>query len=97
FPLQQWLELSARRLWTEVLETGELSVLLSRAVRGQTLSAEERSKVRSQLLDLAKAVPAAAIFAAPGGLLLLIGLAKILPFDLLPSAFRTPPRDPPTG
>jgi hypothetical protein len=44
--------------------------------------------MRSQLIDVAKAVPALAIFAAPGGILLLLALAKVLPFDLLPSAFR---------
>jgi hypothetical protein len=32
-------------------------------------------------------VPALAIFAAPGGMLLLPLLAKLLPFDLLPSAW----------
>ncbi len=30
----------------------------------------------------------ATIDAAPGGVLLLVALAKVLPFDLLPSAFR---------
>ena len=36
---------------------------------------------------MAKAVPALAIFAAPGGLLLLPLLAKLLPFNMLPSAW----------
>jgi hypothetical protein len=43
--------------------------------------------VRAQLIDLAKVVPALAIFAAPGGMLLLPLLAKLLPFNLLPSAW----------
>jgi hypothetical protein len=77
-----------RALLTEVKETGELSVLLARAARGHELTKDEKRRMREQLIDVAKAVPALAIFAAPGGVLLLIALAKVLPFDLLPSAFR---------
>jgi hypothetical protein len=80
-----------RALLTEVRETGELSVLLARAARGVKLNADEKRRMREQLIDVAKAVPALAIFAAPGGVLLLIALAKVLPFDLLPSAFRDEP------
>ncbi|HZA14006.1 MAG TPA: LETM1 domain-containing protein [Myxococcaceae bacterium] len=85
--LQSALEKNFQRLMTEIRETGELSVLLSRAARGQTLTREERKRMRAQLIDVAKAIPALAIFAAPGGVLLLIALAKVLPFSLLPSAF----------
>jgi hypothetical protein len=83
---------------TEVRQTGELGTLLAKAAAGGTLSAEERRKVREQLIDLAKAVPALAIFAAPGGMLLLPLLAKLLPFDILPSAWdRDRPRPPRDG
>ncbi len=75
---------------TEIRETGELGQLLAKAAGGRTLSTDEKRKVRSQLVDLAKAVPALAIFAAPGGLLLLPLLAKLLPFKLLPSAWDKP-------
>jgi hypothetical protein len=44
--------------------------------------------MREQLIDVAKAIPALAIFAAPGGVLLLLALSKVLPLNLLPSAFR---------
>ncbi len=77
-----------RALLREIRETGELSVLLARAASGKKLNADEKSRMRRQLIDVAKAVPALAIFAAPGGALLLIALAKVLPFDLLPSAFQ---------
>lgn len=77
-----------RRLLKEIRKTGALSVLLTRAARGQKLSGDEKRQMRAQLIDVAKAVPALAIFAAPGGLLLLVALAKVLPFDLLPSGFR---------
>lgn len=73
---------------TEVRQTGELGQLLARATAGRTLTADEKRKVRAQLVDLAKAVPALAIFAAPGGLLLLPLLAKLLPFNMLPSAWE---------
>ncbi len=86
--IQRTLEKNFHSLVQEVRETGELSVLLTRAARGQALSPEERRKVREQLIDVAKAIPALAIFAAPGGILLLIALAKVLPFNLLPSAFQ---------
>jgi hypothetical protein len=71
----------------EIRETGELGQLLARAAAGGTLTAAEKRKVRAQLIDLAKAVPALAIFAAPGGMLLLPLIAKLLPFNLLPSAW----------
>lgn len=74
-------------LVTEIRETGELGTLLGKAAAGQRLTAEEKRKVRTQLADLAKAVPALAIFAAPGGALLLPILVKLLPFNLLPSAW----------
>jgi hypothetical protein len=74
-------------LATEIRETGELGQLLAQAAAGKTLSADERRKVRDQLVDLAKAVPALAIFAAPGGMLLLPLLAKLLPYNVLPSSW----------
>jgi hypothetical protein len=86
--MQATLEKNFQALLNEVKETGELSVLLARAARGQKLTRDEKRRMREQLLDVARAVPALAIFAAPGGILLLIALAKVLPFSLLPSSFR---------
>jgi hypothetical protein len=79
------------RLMQEVRETGELSVLLGKVARGYRPTQEERRRMRAQLIDLAKVLPALALFAAPGGMLLLIALAKVLPFSLLPSAFQDEP------
>jgi hypothetical protein len=76
-------------LVTEVRETGELGQLLGRAAAGHTLTREERAKVKAQLIDLAKVVPALAIFAAPGGMLLLPLLSKLLPFNILPSSWAS--------
>lgn len=78
---------NSRAVLNEIRKTGELSVLLARAARGQTLTADEKRRMREQLLDVARAVPALAIFAAPGGALLLVALARILPVKLLPSSF----------
>ncbi len=85
---QAGLEKNVARVMQEVRETGELSVLLSRVVRRQSLTRDERHRMTEQLKDLARVVPAIAIFAAPGGVFLLIALARVLPFSLLPSAFR---------
>ena len=79
---------------TELRQTGELGTLLAKATTGQKLSPAERRRVKEQLIDLAKAVPALAIFAAPGGFVLLPLLAKLLPFDLLPSAFQSKKKGP---
>ncbi|HWE26119.1 MAG TPA: LETM1 domain-containing protein, partial [Myxococcales bacterium] len=79
------------RILQEIRETGELAQLLARASAGGTLSAQEKAKVREQLIDVAKTIPALAIFAAPGGMLLLPLLVKLLPFNLLPSSFADPP------
>jgi hypothetical protein len=89
--MQNTLERNYHRLMQEVRETGELSILLTRAARRQPLTAEERRRMRAQLIDVAKAVPALAIFAAPGGLLLLAALTKVLRFNLLPSSFQEEP------
>jgi LETM1-like protein len=81
---------SVHVLLAEVRQMGELKGLLGRLARGQTLSAQERRRMREQLVDLAKALPAVAIFAAPGGVLLLAALARLLPQSFLPAAFQEP-------
>jgi hypothetical protein len=78
------------RLLQEIRETRELAELLAKATAGGALTAAEKVKVREQLIDLAKTIPALAIFAAPGGMLLLPIVFKLLPFNLLPSSFVDP-------
>lgn len=77
---------NAARIWGEVRETSELGQLLLKA-GAEPLTAEEREKVRVQMLDLCKAVPALALFVVPGGSVLLPLLAKHLPFNILPSNY----------
>ena len=84
------------KLVQEIKETGELAKLLGLASIRE-LTPEEGAKVKSQLLDICKTVPALAIFLLPGGGLLIPVLIKLLPFNILPTAFgdgdgpRTPP------
>ncbi len=74
------------RLMNEVRETHELYALLVKATR-HSLTAEEKRKVRSQLYDIMKTIPALAIFALPAGGVILPIVIKLLPFNLLPSSF----------
>jgi len=71
---------------TEIRETQELYTLLMKSTR-QKLDAEEKAKVRAQLMDILKTIPALAIFALPGGGLALPIVIRLLPFNILPSAF----------
>jgi len=79
---------NADALWREIRETGDLGILLARRTAGQTLTPAEQRRMREQLVDVVKAVPSLAVFALPGGFVLLPMLLKLLPFDLRPSSFR---------
>ncbi|HEX7928534.1 MAG TPA: LETM1 domain-containing protein, partial [bacterium] len=74
------------RLMNEVRETHELYALLMKSTR-HTLTSEEKKKVRNQLYDIMKTIPALAIFALPAGGVILPILIRLLPFNLLPSSF----------
>ncbi|CAA0189716.1 LETM1 domain-containing protein [Tenacibaculum maritimum] len=75
-----------KRLAKELDESKELVVLLKKTME-TNLSIEEKEKVKEQLLDICKAIPAFTIFMLPGGALLLPLLVKVIP-TILPSAFR---------
>jgi hypothetical protein len=75
---------------TEIKETKELSELLLKATT-QPLTSHEKQKVQDQLMDVARTIPALAIFALPGGGILLPVLIKVLPFNILPSSFQDEP------
>ena len=74
------------RLGRELAESGELVVLLGQSTL-RDLSAEEKTKVKDQLLDICKTIPSLTIFLLPGGTVLLPLLVKFIP-KLLPSAFQ---------
>ena len=83
---QEAVKKNAGALLTEVKETGELARLLA-AASVRRLTRDETRRVQQQLLDVARTIPALAIFALPGGALLLPILIKVLPWRVLPSAF----------
>ena len=78
------------KIMNEIEETKELSELLLKATT-KPRTAEEKQKVQEQLIDVAKSIPALAIFALPGGGILLPILIKVLPFNILPSSFQDEP------
>ncbi len=73
------------RLVTEIKETGELAALLAKRSTGR-LAPHEEEKVRDQVMDICKTIPSLAIFALPGGAVLLPMVLKVIP-NLLPTAF----------
>ena len=75
-----------KRLAKELQESKELLVLLKKSTY-KKLTDEEKTKVKEQLLDICKGIPAFAVFMLPGGALLLPLLIKLIP-DILPSAFQ---------
>jgi DNA-directed RNA polymerase subunit F len=79
------------RLGKELKQSKEAMALIRKSTH-TPLTPEEREKVREQLLDICKAVPAFTIFMLPGGALLLPLVIKLIP-DILPSAFRESPEE----
>lgn len=77
---------NSRRLRKELGESKELLSLISQSAT-RDLTPEEREQLRSQLLDIFKTIPSLAIFALPGGAILLPLFVKMIP-NLLPSAFN---------
>lgn len=75
-----------KRLLQEIQESKDLMQLLTKSLT-EPLSKEERKKVKQQLLDVCKAIPALAVFLLPGGSILLPVLIKFVP-SILPSSFR---------
>ena len=82
----QLVQRNLDRLVNEIMETRELYTLLIKATKSP-LTAEEKAKVREQLTDILKTIPALAVLALPGGGIILPVLIKLLPFNLLPSSF----------
>jgi hypothetical protein len=74
------------RLLKEISQSKELMVLLAHSTH-RDLDAKEKKKVKSQLLDICKSIPAMTIFLLPGGGLLLPILIKFIP-KMMPSAFN---------
>jgi hypothetical protein len=71
----------------EIRESKELWQLLDKS-RRYPLSDEEQEKVRVQLIDILKTIPAFVIIALPGTFLTLPVLLKVLPKSVFPSSFH---------
>lgn len=74
------------RLVKEINNNKKLLNILSRSTF-QQLSSDERKYVKVQLLEICKSIPSLAIFALPGGGLLLPILVRFLP-QMLPNSFN---------
>jgi len=74
------------KLASELKESKHLVSLIKKSTT-EELSKEEKDMVKTQFMDIAKSVPALAIFMLPGGAVLLPIILKLLP-DLVPSAFK---------
>jgi len=89
--IRQLLQKNKKRLDQELRQSKEAVRLIKKATYS-SLNAEEKEKIKIQLLDICKAIPALAVFLLPGGALLLPLLIKLIP-DILPSAFQDEPRE----
>ena len=84
--VQTLISRNKARLLLEISQSKELMKLLAQSTVRE-LNANEKKKVRNQLLDVCKTIPSLTIFIIPGGSLLLPILIKFIP-QLLPSAFN---------
>ena len=80
------LSRNKNRLSKEIIQSKELVYLITQSTKRE-LSSEEKNKVKAQLYDIFKSIPSLAIFALPGGGVLLPIIIKFIP-QLLPSAFN---------
>jgi len=77
-----------RMIAQEIRESRELVILLRQSTQ-RDLTTEEKEKVREQLLDILRTIPAFTIFMLPGGSITLPLLMRIIPKSILyPSSFR---------
>lgn len=83
---EQAVSANAQALVFEIKQTRELASLLTKSTH-TTLTDEEWGKVRLQLTEILKAIPALAIFALPGGMILLPILFRFLPEQMRPRSF----------
>ena len=87
---KRWTKIVMRnkdKLAEEIKGSKELISLVKKAATTD-LSKQEKELVRAHFKEIAKTIPALAIFMLPGGTILLPIVLKIVP-DLIPSAFRS--------
>ena len=76
--IRELLTKNKKRLNQELKQSKE-AVRLIRKSTHSSLNDEEKEKIKVQLLDICKAIPAFAVFMLPGGALLLPLLIKLIP------------------
>ncbi len=79
---------NAKKINEEVQLEREAVLLLKKHAKGAKLTKDEKKIVKTSLIDICKVLPSLGIFLLPGGMVLLPLVSKILPFDLMPSAFQ---------
>tara|TARA_R110002073_G_scaffold128999_4_gene275190 strand:- start:12052 stop:12357 length:306 start_codon:yes stop_codon:yes gene_type:complete len=84
--IKELLQKNKKMLGKELQQSKEAMSLIKKSTHSH-LNDQEKEKIKIQLLDICKSIPAFAIFMLPGGALLLPLLIKLIP-DILPSAFR---------
>ena len=86
---KRWSKILGRnkdKLAAELNQSKQLVSLISKS-RKQDLTSGEKDQVKKQFYDLAKTIPALALFMLPGGAVILPVVLKIIP-NLIPSAFQ---------
>ena len=83
-----------KNILSEIRKSAELVELLKKSANTE-LTEEEKKKVKKQLLEILKTIPAFTIFMIPGGSILLPILIKLLPKELLlPSSYYDEDEEP---
>lgn len=85
---EQALDQVNRGLRIEVEETKRFARYLLKRWRHEATTKEEQAEALEQLRDLIRLPSLLLLFALPGGAFIILGLERVLPFSLLPSAFR---------
>lgn len=84
--VRSMLEQNKNSLAKEFRESKELMQLLSK-YKKEGLTEQEKEKARNQIYDILKTIPAFVLIALPGSFITFPILLKVLPKNVLPSAF----------
>jgi len=76
------------KIMQQIYGTKDMTLLLNKKMRGEVLTIEENDLITKNTYDILKTIPALGIFLLPGGAILLPILSKVLPFNMLPSAWE---------
>ena len=80
------LQKNKEKLVYELQQNEELLKLMTKSTYAK-LTDTEKDKIKTQLLEIFKTIPAFAIFLLPGGMILLPLVAKLIP-SIMPNIFK---------